>query len=77
MSRRLPFRNWTAAPVPHGSQILILAAIFMSLFALFAIALIFVRRYSIRHPEALSHFYRPLARAATAMVTGRGGAAAR
>ena len=57
----VPFRNWVAAPVPHGSQILILAAIFMSLFSVFAIALIFVRRYSIRHPEALSHFYRPIA----------------
>ncbi len=57
----VPFRKWSAAPVPHGSQILILAAIFMSLFSVFAIALIFVRRYSIRHPEALSHFYRPIA----------------
>ncbi|HVN28437.1 MAG TPA: oligosaccharide flippase family protein [Candidatus Binataceae bacterium] len=57
------FRHWTAAPVPHGSQIVILAAIFMSLFALFAIALMFVRRYSRRHPEALSQFYLPVARA--------------
>src|SRR5208283_2234176 len=57
----VPFRSWTAAPVPHGSQILILAAIFMSLFAVFAIALIFVRRYSLRHPEALSQFYQPIA----------------
>ncbi len=57
----VPFRKWIAAPVPHGSQILILAAIFMSLFAIFAIALMFVRRYSIKHPEALSHFYRPIA----------------
>ncbi|HLI79659.1 MAG TPA: oligosaccharide flippase family protein [Candidatus Binataceae bacterium] len=54
------FRHWVAAPVPHGSQIVILAAIFMSLFALFAIALLFARRYSLRHPEALSHFYRPI-----------------
>ena len=56
-----PFRRWTAAPVPHGAQILILAAVFMSLFAIFAIALIFVRRYSVRHPEALSQFYQPIA----------------
>ena len=54
------FRHWVAAPVPHGSQIAILAAIFMSLFALFAIALLFARRYSIRHPEALGHFYQPI-----------------
>jgi O-antigen/teichoic acid export membrane protein len=59
----VPFRKWTAAPVPHGAQILILAAIFMSLFAFFAVALLFVRRYSLRHPEALSHFYQPLATA--------------
>ncbi len=57
----VPFRKWTAAPVPHGSQILILATVFMSLFAIFAIALTFVRRYSLRHPEALGHFYRPIA----------------
>ncbi len=58
----VPFRKWTAAPVPHGSQIVILAAIFMSLFTIFATALIFVRRYSLRHPEALSQFYQPIAR---------------
>jgi O-antigen/teichoic acid export membrane protein len=56
----VPFRHWTAAPVPHGSQILILAAIFMSLFALFAVGLLFARRYSLRHPEALRHFYQPI-----------------
>jgi len=53
-----PFSKWTAAPVPHGAQILILAAIFMSLFAIFAVGLIVARRYSMRHPEALAHFYR-------------------
>ncbi len=58
----VPFRNWTAAPVPHGSQIVILGAFFMSLFAMFTVALIFVRRYSQRHPEALRHFYQPIAR---------------
>jgi O-antigen/teichoic acid export membrane protein len=57
----VPFRHWTAAPVPHGSQILILATIFMSLFALFAVGLLFARRYSLRHPEALRHFYQPVA----------------
>ena len=57
----VPFRSWIAAPVPHGPQILILAAIFMSLFALFSAGLLFARRYSIRHPEALSHFYQPIA----------------
>ena len=56
------FRHWVAAPVPHGSQIAILGAIFMSLFAVFAIALMFVRRYSRKHPEALSQFYQPVAR---------------
>jgi len=54
------FRHWVAAPVPHGSQILILTAIFMSLFAFFAIALLFARRYSMRHPEALGQFYLPV-----------------
>jgi O-antigen/teichoic acid export membrane protein len=56
----VPFRSWIAAPVPHGSQILILATIFMSLFGLFAAGLVFARRYSMRHPEALSHFYQPM-----------------
>ena len=57
--RPVPFRDWVASPVPHGSQILILAATFMSLFALFAVALLVVRRYSLHHPEALRQFYQP------------------
>jgi O-antigen/teichoic acid export membrane protein len=64
------FRHWVAAPVPHGSQIVILGAIFMSLFALFAIALVFVRRYSRNHPETLGQFYRPVARARQPLSLG-------
>lgn len=52
------FGEWRESPVPHGDDIAILAALFLTMFAAFAIALLFARRYSMRHPEALERFYR-------------------
>lgn len=52
------FGQWEESPVPHGHEVAILAAIFLAMFAVFAAGLLFARRYSMRHPEALGHFYR-------------------
>ena len=58
--RPVPFDEWAESPVPHLDDVLILAAVFLSLFAIFAVGLLFARRYSLRHPEAVSKFYRPV-----------------
>ena len=52
------YGDWIASPVPDRAQVRILAAIFFAMFAMFVIAYVIVRRYSLRHPELLEHFYR-------------------
>ncbi len=52
------YGDWIASPVPDRTQIRILAAIFLAMFAMFVVAYVIVRRYSLRHPELLEHFYR-------------------
>ncbi|HYL59789.1 MAG TPA: hypothetical protein VEU51_13040, partial [Candidatus Acidoferrales bacterium] len=60
----VPYGDWIAAPVPDRPQARLLGTIFCSIFAVFIAAYIFVRRYSIRHPELLEHFYRSTSTAA-------------
>jgi O-antigen/teichoic acid export membrane protein len=69
------YGDWIAAPVPDRPQVRILAAIFFTLSILFLVAFIFVRRYSMRHPEMLERFYRQRA-SATARPQSLGAAAA-
>ena len=71
----VPYGYWIAAPVPNAPQARILAAIFFSMFAVFVVAYVFVRRYSLRHPELLERFYR-LAVAAMGRPASLGAAAA-
>ncbi|MGO9606537.1 MAG: lipopolysaccharide biosynthesis protein [Candidatus Binataceae bacterium] len=52
------YGSWIGAPVPHRNDAVIVGAIFTTLLFLFAAAFYFVRRYSLRHPELLDHFYR-------------------
>src|SRR5580704_4677428 len=52
------YGDWIASPVPNRAQVRILAAIFLAMFAMFVGAYLIVRRYSLRHPELLEHFYR-------------------
>ena len=53
------YADWIASPVPDRRQIFMLAALFSSMFGLFAAAYLTVRRYSLRHPEKLDQFYIP------------------
>ena len=55
------YGDWIAAPVPDRPQVRILAAICLTMFAIFLGIYALVRRYSLRHPELLDRFYRPLA----------------
>jgi O-antigen/teichoic acid export membrane protein len=57
-ARVTAYGDWIASPVPDRPQVRILAAIFLTMFAIFLIAYVFVRRYSLRHPELLERFYR-------------------
>ena len=52
------YGDWIASPVPNRAQVRILAALVFAMFAMFVIAYVLVRRYSLRHPELLDHFYR-------------------
>ena len=52
------YGDWIASPVPNRAQVRILAALVFAMFAMFVIAYVIVRRYSLRHPELLDHFYR-------------------
>ncbi len=51
------YGDWIASPVPNRAEVRILAAI-LAMFAMFLGAYLIVRRYSLRHPELLEHFYR-------------------
>jgi O-antigen/teichoic acid export membrane protein len=55
------YGDWIAAPVPDRPQVRILAAICLTMFAIFLGIYALVRRYSLRHPELLDRFYRPRA----------------
>jgi O-antigen/teichoic acid export membrane protein len=55
------YGDWIAAPVPRRAQVRILAAIFLAMFAMFVLAYVLVRRYSLRRPDLLEHFYRSTA----------------
>lgn len=57
-SPAVAYGDWIASPVPNRQQVRILAAIVFAMFAMFVIAYVIVRRYSLRHPELLEHFYR-------------------
>ena len=54
------YGDWIASPVPTRAQVRILATIFLTMFSIFVIVYVFVRRYSLRHPELLEHFYRSM-----------------
>jgi O-antigen/teichoic acid export membrane protein len=49
---------WMAAPVPHRDDALLLGTTFIISLLLLIAVFHLVRRYSIRHPELLSHFHR-------------------
>ncbi len=53
------YGSWIGSPVPDTQQIIWLGVIFSAMFAAFVICYIFVRRYSLRHPEQLDQFYLP------------------
>lgn len=53
-----PYGSWIGSPVPDARQIIWLGAIFSAMFGAFVFCYIAVRRYSLRHPEQLEHFYR-------------------
>ncbi len=53
------YANWAESPVPDRAQIELLAALFIGMFAAFIAAYLWVRRYSLAHPELLEQFYRP------------------
>ncbi|HUA34780.1 MAG TPA: hypothetical protein VMA09_14325 [Candidatus Binataceae bacterium] len=59
-----PFGDWIAAPVPDRAQTHTLATIFLTMTALFFVAFVITRRYSMRHPEMLERFYASSAPAA-------------
>ena len=54
----IAYGDWIASPVPNRAQVKILAALCLAMFAIFLAAYVMVRRYSLRHPELLEHFYR-------------------
>ena len=68
------YGDWIASPVPDRAQVRILAAIFLAMFAMFMIAYVLVRRYSLRHPE-IARALLPLDadRKAAARLARRGG----
>jgi len=53
------YGRWIAAPVPGPLAVALLTAIFVATLTAIVIGLIWARRYSKRHPEAVEHFYRP------------------
>ncbi len=52
------YGDWVASPVPDAQQIVVMAAIFASMFTIFLVSFLLVRRYSLKHPEQLVQFYR-------------------
>jgi O-antigen/teichoic acid export membrane protein len=72
----VPFGSWIAAPVPNHHDVKVLSEIFGTVFLLLLAAFIASRRYSIRHPEKLDQFYRPVAADATAPMSLGAAAAA-
>jgi O-antigen/teichoic acid export membrane protein len=52
------YGRWIAAPVPSPLATAILVSIFTAALAAIVIGLIWARRYSMRHPEEVEHFYR-------------------
>jgi O-antigen/teichoic acid export membrane protein len=82
----ISYGYWIASPVPDFRQIVWLGVLFVGMFAAFAATYLAVRRYSLRHPEEIEHFYRkegsgpqsvgaaaaPSAEAAAARPSGRG-----
>jgi O-antigen/teichoic acid export membrane protein len=52
------YGRWVAAPVPSPLTVAMLIAIFGGTLAAIVIGVIWARRYSKRHPEAVEHFYR-------------------
>ncbi|HXW84770.1 MAG TPA: hypothetical protein VEJ86_10225 [Candidatus Binataceae bacterium] len=54
------YGDWAESPVPHRAQNEALAVLFFSMMAIFLAAFLWVRRYSLRHPELVNQYYRPL-----------------
>jgi O-antigen/teichoic acid export membrane protein len=50
---------WIASPVPDTRQVIWLGVLFVGMFAAFLAAYLAVRRYSLKHPEQIEHFYLP------------------
>jgi hypothetical protein len=53
------YGNWSAAPVPGMRTTAILCVLIALMFAGLIAGFTAARRYSIRHPDAAEHFYRP------------------
>jgi O-antigen/teichoic acid export membrane protein len=53
----IAYGYWIAAPVPDFRQIVWLGVLFGAMFVAFGLTYLGVRRYSLRHPEEIDHFY--------------------
>ncbi len=71
-----PYGSWIGSPVPDTQQIIWLGVIFSTMFAAFVICYVIVRRYSLRHPEQLEHFYLPAKQSSAPQPSSLGAAAA-